>query len=222
MTDLREMGICERWGEPHAKESACISWHPVEVPTAPKVNVVEQSFGVLGIWHEGKFITVDLGALGTMISLKDIQIRELQDWKESAISVTPNWQRIGVEMGLSVGADVAANLLPYIQNMKIALEKEAEIGNQETRRCDRLIAEIKKLEFQVQDEKAIGNRATKLLAECQASAASAQMFGTHCVCKWQGGKVMSLCGAHQEAVDAGKKWVTDRLAKGLRKLEEGL
>lgn len=46
------------------------------------------------------------------------RVKELEDWKASALQCIPNWQEIGKALGLRVGDNVSKALLPAIYNLK--------------------------------------------------------------------------------------------------------
>lgn len=78
---------------------------------APPLEVVGGQPHGFGIWAEGKYHSVDVGALGKIIT-------DLQAWKESAIKSTPDWQAVGEALGLPIGTDVSQVLLEKIQELK--------------------------------------------------------------------------------------------------------
>lgn len=166
MTDLEEMGICDSWGVPHAKDDFgvpphCRNWRPVKPIEFDKtVEVVENQKNSFGVWIGGIFRPVDLGALVKIFQAKDAAMDELKR-----------------------------------ENLRLA-------------------AEVQKLIFQVDNEREIGKQMGRCLRDAQEKAMSVQMFGVTCVCKWQSGKVVSLCGAHQMA--------TNEIAEKFRKLTESL
>lgn len=114
-----------------------------------------------GIWVDGKYRPVDIGALGTLIA-------DLQSWKDSAIKSMPDMQAIGEALELPVGTEVSKVLLQKIRELK--------------------------------------------------TEANEARWGVNCVCKWQSGKVVSVCGAHAEVV----RKETDKLAEKYRKLTGGV
>ncbi len=58
-----------------------------------------------------------LKCISENVKLKS-QISELEGWKESAISVMPDIQAIGKEMGLQTGQAISPKILPYIKELK--------------------------------------------------------------------------------------------------------
>jgi hypothetical protein len=163
MTDLREMGICDFWGEPHAFNAGapnCRNWRPVKPIEFDKTVEVVNQKNSFGVWIDGIFRPVDLGALVKIFQVKDAAMDELKR-----------------------------------ENL-------------------RLQSEVQKLIFQVDNEREIGKQIGRCLKDEQEKTMNAQMFGVSCVCKWQSGKVVSLCGAHQMA--------TNEIAEKFRKLTESL
>lgn len=179
--EVEVLGTCDDWGGPHPKCSMCYNWHPFK-PAAAAAEIVKQKADEFGVWHNGTFIRVDLGALGTLISLKDVQIEELRT------TVKAENERLTAEN----------------QTLRFQIDNEKEF----TKMSNRCLLDA--------------NEKVAELTEKVASAASAQMFGEHCVCKWQGGKVISLCGAHHALVHDGIKYEKDKLADKFRKLTEAL
>jgi len=67
-----------------------------------------------GVWVDGKFHPVDIGALGTIIT-------ELQDWKASALKLMEqvDLQRVADALGLKVGTDITTlAVLVEIDNLQ--------------------------------------------------------------------------------------------------------
>ena len=56
----------------------------------------------------------------------EIENDELKAWKESAISVMPDIQAIGKEMGLEIGQAISPKILPYIKELKKEAAEQKE------------------------------------------------------------------------------------------------
>src|SRR5688572_9341038 len=56
--------------------------------------------------------------LSPLLEEKERRIKELSEWKESAISVMPDYQAIGKEMGIRLGDSIHDKILPAIKNLK--------------------------------------------------------------------------------------------------------
>ena len=70
--------------------SKVIPAKPIETPTPIK----EEPLG-FGVWIEGKFHPVDVGALGTLISLKDAEIKQLKAQLAEQLKKTPKRRHFG-------------------------------------------------------------------------------------------------------------------------------
>lgn len=58
------------------------------------------------------------------------KVKELEEWKQSAMKAFPDWQTIGKEIGTQLGHSVNMDLLPWIKKMKsqlAALKEENEL-----------------------------------------------------------------------------------------------
>ena len=53
-------------------------------------------------------------------------VNELKSWKESAISVMPDIQAIGKEMGLQIGQAISPKIIPYIKELKKEAAEQKE------------------------------------------------------------------------------------------------
>ena len=70
------------------------------------VEIVGETPHGFGVWVDGKFHPVDIGALGKIIT-------DLQEWKESALKSMNkvDLQQIGTTLGLPVGTDITTETL---------------------------------------------------------------------------------------------------------------
>lgn len=77
------------------------------------------SSGKLGELVPGVTIT-DMCHSSNYTSKEDLQkeIKELRGWKESAIAIMPDYQAIGLELGLHIGQSVYDKILPAIKQLK--------------------------------------------------------------------------------------------------------
>jgi hypothetical protein len=168
------MGVCDFCSEPHKKggmgNRACLNWRPLPISIAfdKTVEVVENEKNSFGVWINGIFRPVDLGALVKILQVKDAEMDELK------------------------------------------------------RENFRLAAQVQKLIFEVDNEREIGKAMGRCLKDEKDKATNMQMFGVSCVCKFQGGKVVCFCGAHQSAVDEAINAAKNNLAEKFRKLTENL
>jgi hypothetical protein len=83
MTENDKLGTCRYLSMPHFHFSTCPDWQPVEK------EIVGGAPHGFGIWVEGKFHQVDLGALGKVITdLQDL-VRKLVEEKRIAQKIDP-------------------------------------------------------------------------------------------------------------------------------------
>jgi hypothetical protein len=60
-----DLGVCDSLSTPHENAAGyCPNWRPVE----PVVEIVGGAPHGFGVWVEGKYHPVDIGALGTVIT----------------------------------------------------------------------------------------------------------------------------------------------------------
>lgn len=135
---------------------------------------------------------------------------ELKMENSTTLGVWVNGMFIPVDLGSFV------TILTAKDSVMDKLDKENLQLNQENQ----------KLRYDVQAEHEIGLNFQRCLKDELDKAANVQMFGVQCVCKWRGGKVTDLCGAHHsvigDAVDKAKKEMKDVLAEKYRRLVEAL
>lgn len=58
--------------------------------------------------------------------LESEEIKQLRDWKESAMSVMPDYQAIGKEIGVRLGDSVHDKIIPHIQKLKSSIASNVD------------------------------------------------------------------------------------------------
>lgn len=51
------------------------------------------------------------------------EVKELRQWKESAISIMPDWRELGRALGIAIGQDVPPLILSKVQELRAEVER---------------------------------------------------------------------------------------------------
>jgi hypothetical protein len=85
------------------------------------------------------------------IAHKDHKIKELEDWKESAIKHTPDLQEIGKLIGVKLGDSIHDKVIPYIKSLQTQLEESLLLYQNQTQTIAEKDKEIEKLKLDLLD-----------------------------------------------------------------------
>lgn len=139
-------------------------------------------------------LETELTSANEKLAAARADVRELEKWKESAISVMPDYQEIGKAMGLTLGASIHDKILPFIVEQKAKLAKFGDLEAQLENYKDQWKRHYAQLEEQLKaDQQAWFNQhlneeandLRKELAAVRACFADASHADVNAYTKWQ-------------------------------------